>query len=121
MALIDAYVWRRCDGGDSIFVESGVTTPTDYVYYYGECYFNTFVSLQVAGVVDITDEGDVGIGTSSPGEKLEVEWDTNVDAGFFRGTTDTDITGTFSRSPDGTLWYQWIDDAGVVQTSTTKP
>lgn len=56
MALIDAYVWRRCDGGDSIFVESGVTTPTDYVYYNGECYFNTFVSLQVAGVVDITDE-----------------------------------------------------------------
>lgn len=56
MALIDAYAWRRCDGGDSIFVESGVTTPTDYVYYNGECYFNTFVSLQVAGVVDITDE-----------------------------------------------------------------
>jgi len=65
--------------------------------------------------------GDVGIGINTPQERLHITWALGVDAGFFRGTTDTDITGTFSRSPNGTKWYQWINDAGVVQTSTTHP
>ena len=52
---------------------------------------------------------------------VTVEWASGVNAGFFRGVTDTDITGTFMRSPDGTLWYMWLNDSGVMQSSTTKP
>ncbi len=63
----------------------------------------------------------IGIGTATPQYKLEVNWETNVNAGFFRGSTDTDITGTFMRDSDGVLWYKWIDNTGTVQTSTTKP
>ncbi len=73
--------------------------------------------------VFVTVDG-VGIGnltSPSASEKLFIQWDSGVTAGFFRGTTDTDITGTFSRSPDGTLWYQWVDNAGAFQSSTSKP
>lgn len=52
---------------------------------------------------------------------LNITWAANVTAGFFRGTTDTDITGFYSRTPNGTLKYVWVDDAGAVQTSSTIP
>ncbi|MCP4683787.1 MAG: hypothetical protein GY864_15770, partial [Desulfobacterales bacterium] len=62
----------------------------------------------------------VGIGSASPAEKLEVQWAPNVDAGFFRGTTDTDITGVYMRDASGTKWYTWVD-AGSHTATTYKP
>jgi hypothetical protein len=72
-------------------------------------------------ITQIGGGGKVGFGTSAPSEQLEVYWDTNVNAGFFRGTTDTNITGTFMRDADGVLWYTWVNTSGVFQSSTTKP
>lgn len=66
--------------------------------------------------------GKVGIGTSSPDEKLEIEFgNTNKDIEFGVGTTDTDVTFITLRSPNGTKRYITVSDAGVVTTSTTKP
>lgn len=45
----------------------------------------------------------------------------NFTAGFIRGTVDTDITAPFFRSPNGTLYYLLVSDAGVLSTSTTAP
>jgi hypothetical protein len=69
----------------------------------------------------VEDGGDVAIGFTTPTELLHVRWDPGVDAGFFRGTTDVDITGVFMRNTAGTLYYLWIGAGGNVTTSTTKP
>jgi len=45
----------------------------------------------------------------------------NFTAGFIRGTVDTDITSAFLRSPNGTLYYITVDNAGVISASTTAP
>jgi len=71
--------------------------------------------------IRILSNGDVGIGTATPSEKLTVEWAAGVDAGFFRGVTDPDITGIFTRNPNGVLYYVWVAAGGNLTTSTTKP
>jgi len=66
--------------------------------------------------------GNVGIGTTSPDEKFEVEWiadGTDVEIG--RGTTDIDVTFLTLRSPNGTKYYITVSDAGALSASTTKP
>lgn len=45
----------------------------------------------------------------------------NFTAGFIRGTVDTDITAPYCRSPNGTLWYILVSDAGLITASTTAP
>jgi len=67
--------------------------------------------------------GNVGIGTTSPDEKFEVEWvsgGTDVEVG--RGTTDTDITFITLRNASGTKYYIYPNAAGNGLTVTaTKP
>ena len=73
-------------------------------------------------VVTINRDGNVGIGTETPGEKLEVEWvsgGTDVEIG--RGTSDTDITFIALRSPNGAKWYVYPDDSGNLVVTTTHP
>ena len=68
------------------------------------------------------DTGYLGVGTTTPDEKFEVEWEgTGVDVEIGRGTTDTDITFIALRSPDGTKFYIEVNDAGAISASTTKP
>lgn len=52
MALVNSYAWRNCDGSDSIFVDTNFSAPSDYVYYKGECYFNTYVEVQVENAIN---------------------------------------------------------------------
>jgi len=52
--------------------------------------------------------------------KVELGSGSNT-TGFYHGTIDTDITSVYLRSPNGTLWYLTISDAGVVTTSTAAP
>lgn len=40
-------------------------------------------------------------------------------AGFIRGTTLTTATGWFSKSPDGTTWYSYVNNSGTIVTSNT--
>lgn len=66
--------------------------------------------------------GEVGIGTSTPAEKLHIEWDSGVDAEVGRGTTDPDITYMALRNANGTKCYIYPDAAGTgIVVSTTKP
>ncbi len=69
----------------------------------------------------IKGDGNVGIGTTSPDEKFEVEWSDNVDAEIGRGTSDTDVTFLTLRSPNGTKYYITVTDGGTLSVSTTKP
>ena len=65
--------------------------------------------------------GDVGIGTESPDEKFEVEFDANTDVEIGVGITDPDVTFIALRSPNGTQYYVTVDDTGTLVTSITKP
>jgi len=66
--------------------------------------------------------GDVGIGTQTPNEKLHVFWDTNVDAELGRGTGDPDITFLSLRNANGTKIYIYPDAAGTgLVVTTTHP
>lgn len=70
----------------------------------------------------ILGNGNVGIGTTSPDEKFEVEWvadGTDVEIG--RGTTDTDVTFLTLRSSSGTKYYIVVSDTGALSATTTKP
>jgi len=65
--------------------------------------------------------GNVTIGESQPTEKLDVVWETGIDANIGRGTSDTDITFIALRSANGTKWYIYPDDAGTLQVTMSKP
>lgn len=52
MALVNSYAWRSCDGSDSIFVDTNFSAPSDYVYYKEQCYFNTYVVIQVENAIN---------------------------------------------------------------------
>ena len=52
MALIDGYVWRECNGSDSIIVDVNFSAPSDYVFYKEKCYFNTYVILSLENVIE---------------------------------------------------------------------
>jgi len=67
--------------------------------------------------------GNVGIGTTSPDEKFEVEWVADgTDAEIGRGTTDTDITFIALRNASGTKCYIYPNATGDgITVSTTKP
>ena len=82
-----------------------------------------FTSNEVGEAMRIEgDTGYLGVGTTTPDEKFEVEWEgTGVDVEIGRGTTDTDITFIALRSPDGTKFYIEVNDAGAISASTTKP
>jgi len=83
---------------------------------------NTEVGLAAATKMTLLGSGNVGIGTESPDEKLEVEWAANVDVEIGRGTTDTDITFIKLRSPDGTAyWLYPANGGGSLTISATKP
>lgn len=41
--------------------------------------------------------------------------------GFIRGVTDTDITGIYLHSANGSLWFLTISDAGTISVSSTAP
>jgi hypothetical protein len=70
----------------------------------------------------LSESGDVGIGTATPDEKVDIEFgDTDVDVEIGRGTTDTDVTFLTLRSPNGTKFYLTVDDSGTLSASTTKP
>lgn len=70
----------------------------------------------------LDNNGNLGLGTTSPDEKFEAEWSANVDAEIGRGATDTDITFIKLRSPDGTAYYLYpADDGGSLTISATKP
>jgi hypothetical protein len=69
----------------------------------------------------ITTDGSVGIGTTSPDEKLEIQWDSSVDLEFGRGTSDTDVTFLTLRSPNGTKYYVTVDNSGNLTASVTHP
>ena len=69
-----------------------------------------------------TWNGNFGVGTTSPDEKLEVEWvsgGTDIELG--RGSTDPDVTFITLRSPNGTKYYIYPDDLGNLVVTTTKP
>ncbi len=66
--------------------------------------------------------GSVGIGTTSPDEKFEVEFgDSDKDVEIGVGTTDPDVTFITLRSPNGTKYYITVDGTGSLTTSSTKP
>jgi len=66
--------------------------------------------------------GDLGVGTSSPAEKVSVFWDANVDAEIGRGTNNTNITFLSLRNANGTKCYIYPDPTGTtLMVSTTKP
>ena len=72
--------------------------------------------------VKVTRAGRVGIGTTTPDEKFEVEFgNANKDVEIGVGTTDTDVTFITLRSPNGTKFYVTVSDAGILSASTTKP
>lgn len=65
--------------------------------------------------------GDTGDrwGKSYFADNLDITWNTNVDAGFLRGSSDTDMTGIYLRSPNGTKYYITVDDSGVLNASVS--
>lgn len=69
-------------------------------------------------LMDLQVGGSSRFNVSNTGD-LNLNWAANVNAGFRRGTVDNDITGLFMRSPNGTLYYLYIDDSGTVTTTTT--
>ena len=69
----------------------------------------------------LKENGDVGIGTALPQEKLEIEFDSNTEILFGQGDSDLDVTFISLRSPNGTKYYITVDNSGNLVTSTTKP
>lgn len=81
-------------------------------------------SLNFSGRIQLISAGD-GImnvlnWAGNNWSKFELGTSANT-TGFYHGTLDTDITAVYLRSPNGTLWYLTINDAGTVVTSTTAP
>ncbi len=72
-------------------------------------------------VLMVTDDGKVGIGTATPGEKFVIEFAPGVDIEIGQGTADPDVTFIALRSPDGTRYYITVDDAGNLVASTIHP
>lgn len=69
----------------------------------------------------VTEDGKIGIGTASPGEKFVVEFTPGVDVEIGQGTTDPNVTFIALRSPDGTKYYVTADDSGNLSASATHP
>lgn len=70
----------------------------------------------------VTNGGAVGIGTTSPDDMFEIEWDTNVDVEIGRGITDTDITFIALRNAGGTQCFIYPDAAGTgITVTSTHP
>lgn len=69
----------------------------------------------------VTEDGKIGIGTASPGEKFVVEFSQGVDVEIGQGTTDPDVTFIALRSPDGTKYYVTVDNSGNLSASATHP
>ncbi len=67
--------------------------------------------------------GSVGIGTTSPDEKFEIEWSANVDVEIGRGIIDADITFIKLRDANGrACWcFPNTDVPPVMSCQTTKP
>ncbi len=90
----------------------------------------TFVSLAVTGALNFQSRGQFQ--TPADGSFLTMNWAGNnfvkwelgagnYTTGFYHGTVDTDITSVYLRSPNGTLFYITVNDAGVISASTTAP
>jgi hypothetical protein len=97
------------DGGTNRVMTSGYSlqkeTPTKNIYQGG-----------------MVIQGDVGIGTTSPQEKLDIGYASGVFLRAFRGTTDTDITGWIMTNENGDTCYVYPNAAGDgITVSTTKP
>jgi len=58
---------------------------------------------------------------SFPGGAANVQFATGVDAGFVRGTTDTDRADVAGRRSDGTKVYVGVDTGTTLAASTTAP
>ena len=65
--------------------------------------------------------GDVGIGTTSPDEKFEVEFGANTDVEIGVGATATNQTFIKLRSPDGTEYWVTVADGGTLSILPSKP
>jgi hypothetical protein len=110
--------WQRFDTGSGAFLQQ--VSPN------GDVLFR--VTGTGANPISWTEDlamrsnGNVGIGTTNPQEKLHVWWGTNVDAELGRGVTDPDITYLALRNANGTKCYIYPNAAGDgIVVSTTKP
>jgi hypothetical protein len=85
---------------------------------------NYLFDARLAGVTkfNVTNGGNVGIGTASPTEKLDIGYASGVFLRSFRGTTDSDITGWIMTNENGDTCYVYPNAAGNgIEVSTTKP
>jgi len=69
----------------------------------------------------VTEDGKVGIGTATPAEQFVIEFAPGVDVQIGRGIADPSVTFIALRSPDGTLYYITVDNAGNLVASTVHP
>lgn len=69
----------------------------------------------------LKENGDIGIGTAVPQEKLHIEFDNGADILLGQGDSDPDNTFIALRSPNGTRYYITVDNFGALVTSTNKP
>lgn len=90
----------------------------------------SFVTIALSGAVNFQSRGQIQ--TPADGSFLLMNWNGNnftrfelgagnYTTGFYHGTVDTDITSVYLRSPNGTLYYITVSDAGVISASTTAP
>jgi hypothetical protein len=103
-------------------IEDGESTGAKGKLTYGNPAADTVIeggTITVDGPTTFVEA--VGIGTTNPVEKFEVQWDAAVDVMIGRATNDTDQTFISLRSPDGTQWYITANDTGTVSAVTTKP
>ena len=95
---------------------TGATASNYIAGIYGWTHYGTiygFLGKRYAGYFegDVYMSRDVGIGTTTPDEKFEIEWDTNVDVEIGRDTTNTDITFIALRNQSGTKCYCYPNSA----------
>jgi len=81
-------------------------------------------SLILGGTGD--DAVSVGIGTTTPDRTFEIEMSSTgdvstVDVEIGQGVTDPDVTFIKLRSPDGSEWYVFPNNAGTLVCTTTEP
>jgi len=114
--------WLGVTYGNGLFVAVANTGTGNRVMTSGKTELNALSHNNIyQGGLSVMG-GNVGIGTTGPDEKFEVEWiadGTDVEIG--RGTTDTDVTFLTLRSPNGTKYYITVSDVGALSASTTKP